>query len=76
MRNAASMLAIPDPGVICESLAEVQKSLDRHRREREESKGCYHSRFDSSPRLTTLISTLMGPLFILLLSQNISPANV
>ena len=38
-----------------------------HQRKQENSKGWYHSPFDASPWLTILISTLLGPLIVLLL---------
>ncbi|KAF0883469.1 ENV1 protein, partial [Crocuta crocuta] len=52
-------------GVIKESLAKVQEGLAKRKREREQSQGWFESWFNSSPWLTTLISTLLGPLLIL-----------
>lgn len=52
-------------GVIRELLAKVRENLDRCRREREESRSWGHSLFAFSPWLTTLISSLIGPLVIL-----------
>jgi hypothetical protein len=43
--------------VVKDSMAEV--------REREQSQGWFESRFNSSPWLTTLISTLLEPLIVL-----------
>lgn len=52
------------PGVIRESGGKGRESIDRHQREQENSKSWYHSLFNTSPWLTTLISTITGPLLI------------
>lgn len=48
-------------------MAKVQEGLKKIKREREANQGWFESWFDSSPWLSVLISTLMGPLVILLL---------
>lgn len=60
-------------GVSGESLAKFRESTDRLQRVRENPQNWYHSLFDSSPLLTTLISTLMGPMVILLLFLTFGP---
>ena len=50
-------------GIVRESLAKIREGLSQRKREREK----FESWFSSSPRLTTLISSLAGPLIILLL---------
>ena len=54
-------------GVVRESLAKKREGLNQKKREREMSQNWFESWFSSSPRLTTLISSLAGPLIILLL---------
>ena len=60
-------------GIIKESLAKVRESIERCQREQENSKSWHHSLFENSPRLTTLISTITGPLIIFLLLLTFGP---
>ena len=48
-------------------MAKVREGLAKLKRERKQSQGGFKSWFNSSPWLTTLISTLLGPLIVLLL---------
>lgn len=49
------------------------KGLAKKKRKHEATKGWFESWFNSSPWLTTLISTLLGPLLILLFLLTVGP---
>ena len=60
-------------GVLRESLAKIREGLNQRNREREKSQSWFESWFSSSPWLTTLISSLAGPLIISLLLFTFGP---
>ena len=53
-------------GTVRESLAKIREGPIQRKREREKSQSWFESWFNSSPWFATLISSLVGPLIILL----------
>ena len=59
--------------VLRESIAKVREGLMKCKRDREQTQGWFESWFISSPWLTTLVSTLLGPLLTLFLLLTLGP---
>ena len=54
-------------------MSKLRDRLNQRQKEREQQKGLFESWFSQSPWLTTLISTLAGPLIMLLLLLTFGP---
>jgi hypothetical protein len=56
-------------------MGKVQEGLAKRKREKGQNQGWFELRFSTSPWLTSLISTLLGPLIIILLLLTFAPSH-
>jgi hypothetical protein len=60
-------------GVIRDSMTKLRERLEKRKKEREGYQGWYESWYNRSPWFSTLVSTLAGPLVILILILTFGP---